>query len=41
LGATLIATSGGVIDVGIAQAKVIMFGFPALLTHETRTVCMG
>ena len=40
-GAMLIATRGGVMEVGIAQARVMMFGFPVLLTQETRTVCMG
>jgi hypothetical protein len=37
----LMATSGGLIDVGIAQAKVMMLGFPVFPTQETRTVCIG
>jgi len=28
-------------DVGIAQAKVVTFGFAAFPTHETNTVCIG
>lgn len=40
-GEMLIATNGGLIDVGITHAKVIMFGFPFLPMQETRTVCIG
>ena len=40
-GARLMASSGGLPEVGIAQATVVMFGLPAFPTQETRTVCMG
>jgi hypothetical protein len=35
------ASSGGLPEVGIAQATVVMFGLPAFPTAETSTVCMG
>lgn len=41
VGARLMAKSGGLIEVGIAQATVVMFGLFAFPMHETRTVCMG
>ena len=40
-GLMLMATSGGLIEVGIAHARVMMFGFPVLPVHETRMVCIG
>jgi len=40
-GATLIAINGGFADVGIAHARVVMFGFASLPLHEIITVCMG
>lgn len=41
VGARLIAKRGGLRDVGIAHARVVMFGFPAFPIHETSTVCIG
>ena len=41
VGARLMAKSGGLIEVGIAHAKVVTFGLPAFPRQETRTVCMG
>ena len=41
VGARLMAKSGGLIEVGIAHARVVMFGLPAFPTHETSTVCIG
>ncbi len=40
-GERLIAKSGGSLEVGIAHARVVTLGLPALPTHETRTVCIG
>jgi hypothetical protein len=40
-GARLIATSGGLPEVGIAQARVVMFGLPVFPVQEIRTVCIG
>ena len=41
VGARLTAKSGGLPEVGIAHAAVVMFGLPDFPTHEIRTVCMG
>ena len=41
MGARLIAKSGGLIEVGITQATVVMFGLAAFPTHETSAVCIG
>jgi hypothetical protein len=41
LGAMLMATMGGSIEVGMDQARVIMFALPALFTQVTKTVCLG
>lgn len=41
VGLTLMATRGGLIDVGITHANVIMFAFPALPVQVTSTVCIG
>jgi hypothetical protein len=41
VGAMLRAMSGGFVEVGIAQARVIMLGLFVLLVHETNTVCIG
>jgi hypothetical protein len=35
------AISGGLIEVGMAHATVVMFGLLAFPTHEISTVCMG
>lgn len=35
------AIRGGCIEVGMAQARVVTFGFAELPWHETRTVCIG
>jgi hypothetical protein len=40
-GAMLIARSGGLFDVGIAHARVVMLGLAAFPRQETSTVCMG
>jgi hypothetical protein len=40
-GEMLIATNGGFMEVGIAHARVIMFGLPVLPWHVTSTVCIG
>lgn len=37
----LTATSGGLIEVGIAHARVMMLGFPVLPLHDRSTVCIG
>ena len=41
VGARLMAKSGGLIEVGIAHAAVVMFGLFAFPMHEIRTVCIG
>src|SRR5665647_317785 len=41
VGARLMASSGGLIEVGMAQATVVIFGLLAFPTHEISTVCMG
>jgi hypothetical protein len=35
------AKSGGLMEVGIAHARVVMLGLPAFPLHETKTVCIG
>jgi hypothetical protein len=40
-GQMLTATRCGLIDAGIAQAKVIMFGLLVFPMQETSTVCIG
>jgi hypothetical protein len=35
------ATSGGLIDVGMAHARVVMLGLFAFPMQETKTVCIG
>jgi hypothetical protein len=35
------AKSGGLIEVGIAQATVVMLGLPVFPKHETKTMCNG
>ena len=37
----LTATRGGLIEVGIAHAQVVILGLPAFPAQETRTVCIG
>jgi len=32
---------GGLDEVGMIQANVMMFALPALLAHVTKTVCIG
>jgi hypothetical protein len=39
--AMLMATRGGLIEVGMAHASVMMFGFPFFPIQETSTVCIG
>ena len=41
VGARLMSRSGGLIEVGMAHATVVMFGLLAFPIHETSTVCMG
>ena len=41
VGARLMATSGGLMEVGIAHARVVMLGLFAFPMQETRTVCIG
>jgi hypothetical protein len=41
VGARLIAKSGGLIDVGMAHATVVMFGLLAFPIQEISTVCIG
>jgi hypothetical protein len=40
-GAMLMTTMGGLIEVGMVQAKVIMFDLPVLSAQLTKTVCLG
>jgi hypothetical protein len=35
------ATMGGLIEVGMVQAKVMMFDLPFLSAQLTKTVCLG
>ena len=41
VGARLMAKSGGLIEVGMAHATVVMFGLLAFPIHEINTVCIG
>ena len=37
----LTASIGGRMEVGMDQARVMMFAFPALSTQLTNTTCLG
>lgn len=41
VGAKLMAKRGGLIEVGMAHATVVMLGLLAFPTHEINTVCIG
>ena len=41
VGARLMARSGGLIEVGMAHATVVMFGLLVFPIHEISTVCIG
>jgi hypothetical protein len=40
-GAIAIPYNGGLLEIGVCQARVMMFGFPVSSLQVTKTVCMG